>query len=106
MGILPSFSEGLPMAVLSVAGGHLRLPRQQRTLLAQTYLPWALRAGSQCEPLMAIHYEAHFQARSPLAPCGSPRVLVKMLCPQEDLKELRRRWKIAAAPKTDAMKGV
>mmetsp|Transcript_30867 Transcript_30867/g.87332 ORF Transcript_30867/g.87332 Transcript_30867/m.87332 type:complete len:289 (-) Transcript_30867:217-1083(-) len=76
---------GLPMAVLSVAGGQLRLPAERRTVLLRTYLPWAVSAGSRCTPLMGLYYERHFQ---------------------EEIGVLRKRWNIVTAPKTSFMKGV
>eukprot|EP00873_Tetraselmis_striata_P023860 jgi/Tetstr1/444124/TSEL_032022.t1 len=76
---------GLPMAALSVMGGHLRLSAEKRATLFRVYLPWALSNGTRCSPLTGIYYERHFQ---------------------EDLETLRRRWRITPAPKTQHMKGV
>uniref|UniRef100_A0A6U1E629 Ubiquinone biosynthesis protein COQ4 homolog, mitochondrial n=1 Tax=Tetraselmis chuii TaxID=63592 RepID=A0A6U1E629_9CHLO len=76
---------GLPMAALSVMGGHLRLSAEKRSSLFGVYLPWALSSGTRCSPLMSIYYERHFH---------------------EDLEVLRRRWRITTAPKTKFMKGV
>lgn len=68
---------GLPMTAMAVAAGQFRLKGEDRRLLNEVYLPWALRAGSQCVDLMPLYFEKHFD---------------------EDLVELRRRWKIEAAP--------
>jgi ubiquinone biosynthesis protein COQ4 len=68
---------GLPMAGLAVAGAQFRLSAADRSLLQRHYLPWALRAGRRCRPLMCIHYEAHLE---------------------EDLEELRGAWRIVPAP--------
>ncbi|KAI8475649.1 MAG: ubiquinone biosynthesis protein [Monoraphidium minutum] len=68
---------GLPMAGMAVAGAQLRLSPEDRQLLWQVYLPWAARTGLRCADLMCIYYERHFD---------------------EDLEELRHRWRVAPAP--------
>ncbi|MEW5299006.1 MAG: hypothetical protein WDW38_004919 [Sanguina aurantia] len=68
---------GLPMSGLAVAGAQWRLPASDRRLLNTIYMPWALRAGIACTDLICLDYEQHFQ---------------------EDLDELRKRWKIITAP--------
>ncbi|KIY93277.1 putative Ubiquinone biosynthesis protein COQ4 like protein [Monoraphidium neglectum] len=68
---------GLPMAGLAVAGAQFRLGQEDRRLLWQVYLPWAARTGLRCADLVSIYYEKHFE---------------------EDLDELRRRWRITPAP--------
>lgn len=52
---------GLPMTGLAVAGAQYKLSAQDRQLLQQQYLPWALRAGSKCTDLMTPYYEKHFK---------------------------------------------
>lgn len=56
------------MTGLAVAGAQFRLKPADRLLLQQRYLPWALRAGSNCHDLMSIYYEHHLEVR---APCGA-----------------------------------
>ncbi|GAQ93168.1 hypothetical protein KFL_013370010 [Klebsormidium nitens] len=64
---------GMPMCALSVLGGPFRLPPQKRQLLLTHCAPWALKAGTRAADLMCLRYENHLE---------------------EDLEQLRRRWKI------------
>lgn len=48
---------GLPVALLSSIGGPMRLEAAERRSLLQTYLPWALRCGSSCQPLITVEWE-------------------------------------------------
>jgi len=48
---------GLPVALLSSIGGPLRLQSAERRSLLRTYLPWALRCGSSCKPLICVEWE-------------------------------------------------
>jgi len=68
---------GLPMAGMAVAGAQFKLSAEDRQLLWQAYLPWATQTGLRCADLMCIYYEKHFE---------------------EDLQELRARWRITPAP--------
>lgn len=68
---------GLPMTGLAVAGGMAKLSPKNRTIMLREYLPWAIRAGARSADLMCIYYEKHFE---------------------ENLEELRRRWRITTAP--------
>ncbi|KAF5837961.1 ubiquinone biosynthesis protein [Dunaliella salina] len=68
---------GMPMTGLAVAGAQFRLKPQERVVLQQQFLPWALRAGNNCHDLMTIYYERHIE---------------------EDLDDLRRQWRIIPAP--------
>lgn len=52
---------GVPMTGLAVLGAQFRLKAEDRALLQSQYLPWALRAGSQCKDLMSVYYERHFE---------------------------------------------
>jgi hypothetical protein len=65
------------MTAMAVVGGQLKLSPDDRQLLWGTYLPWATRTGLRCADLMCIYYEEHFE---------------------EDLEDLRRRWRIVPAP--------
>lgn len=56
---------------------HPPLPRGPLTPHAQVYLPWAARTGLRCADLMCIYYERHLD---------------------EDLDELRCRWRVVPAP--------
>lgn len=51
------------MTALAVAAAQWRLPADDRMLLQQSYLPWALRAGTRCADLMCLYYERHFEVR-------------------------------------------
>lgn len=75
--LLPLPQTGLPMAGMAVAGAQFKLSTQDRQLLWSTYLPWATQTGLRCADLMCIYYEKHFE---------------------EDLQELRARWRITPAP--------
>lgn len=68
---------GMPMTALSVIGGQFRLKAQTRAQLYQEFLPWAVRAGFRSADLMCLYYEKHFE---------------------DDLEDLRRRWRIDIAP--------
>lgn len=48
------------MAGLAVVGGPWKLKREQRTLLRQAYLPWAIRAANNADRLICLHYEQHW----------------------------------------------
>eukprot|EP00882_Tetradesmus_deserticola_P026816 GHRQ01029616.1.p2 GENE.GHRQ01029616.1~~GHRQ01029616.1.p2 ORF type:complete len:172 (+),score=61.75 GHRQ01029616.1:271-786(+) len=72
---------GLPMAGMAVAGAQFKLSPQDRQLLWTTYLPWAAQAGLRSADLMCLYYEQHLQ---------------------EDLQELRARWRITPAPQPPA----
>jgi ubiquinone biosynthesis protein COQ4 len=48
---------GLPVATLSSIFGPLRLTHQKRKRLANTYLSWALRNGSQSKNLIGVYWE-------------------------------------------------
>jgi hypothetical protein len=51
------------MTGLAVAGAQFRLKPQDRLVLQQRFLPWALRAGNNCHDLMTIYYEHHLEVR-------------------------------------------
>jgi len=68
---------GLPMTGLAVLGGQSKLSAEDRQVLWNSYLPWAAKTGLRCADLMSIYYEHHFE---------------------EDLQELRTRWRITPAP--------
>jgi ubiquinone biosynthesis protein COQ4 len=60
---LELFQTGLPVAALSATVGSLRLSAEERDLLNQHYLPWAIRVGkhnSKCSNLMNVYYEKEF----------------------------------------------
>lgn len=65
------------MAGMAVAGAQFKLSTDDRQLLWQQYMPWAAQTGLRCADLMCIYYELHFE---------------------EDLQELRARWRIMPAP--------
>lgn len=68
---------GMPMTALAVVAGEWRLKPEDRRVLNTVYLPWALKAGTRAADLMCIYYEKHLE---------------------EDLEELRQRWRILPAP--------
>ncbi|EFN51290.1 hypothetical protein CHLNCDRAFT_141230 [Chlorella variabilis] len=70
---------GLPMTGLAVLAGEWRFRPEDRRLLNEQFLPWAVRAGARAPDLMCIYYEEHFG---------------------ESLEELRLRWRIEVAPST------
>jgi ubiquinone biosynthesis protein COQ4 len=57
---LELLQTGLPVAALSATVGSLRLSSQERTILNQHYLPWAVRMSKQSLPLLNIYYELEF----------------------------------------------
>lgn len=52
---------GLPVCAMGGLLGQLRLSGAELKTFHNTYLPWAMRAGSQCGQLMSFPYEAHLQ---------------------------------------------
>jgi len=52
---------GLPVAALSAVFGPLRLSSAARTRLFKTYVPWALRAGSDAQPLINVYWEKEWE---------------------------------------------
>jgi ubiquinone biosynthesis protein COQ4 len=68
---------GMPMTGLAVVAGVGRMKKGDRDRLVKEYLPWAVRAGARSADLMCIYYEKHFD---------------------QDLEELRARWRITVAP--------
>lgn len=68
---------GMPMTGMAVLAAEWRLDRERRRVLNSVYLPWAVRAGSQCADLMCLYYEEHFG---------------------EDINVLRKRWRIEPRP--------
>jgi len=57
----------MPMTGMAVVGAQFRLKLQDRLLLQQQFLPWALRAGNNCHDLMTIYYEHHMEVRGHFA---------------------------------------
>eukprot|EP00587_Corethron_hystrix_P014358 CAMPEP_0113310688 /NCGR_PEP_ID=MMETSP0010_2-20120614/8235_1 /TAXON_ID=216773 ORGANISM="Corethron hystrix, Strain 308" /NCGR_SAMPLE_ID=MMETSP0010_2 /ASSEMBLY_ACC=CAM_ASM_000155 /LENGTH=71 /DNA_ID=CAMNT_0000166197 /DNA_START=209 /DNA_END=424 /DNA_ORIENTATION=- /assembly_acc=CAM_ASM_000155 len=69
----------MPVAALSATVGPLQLTSEERAVMRDVYIPWAVRTGKEAEFLMNVYYEREF---------GS------------DLDELRRRLRIEPAPKS------
>lgn len=69
---------GLPSAAAAVAGAAWRLKPADRRRLFTQLVPWAARAGARSADLLCLFYEEHFD---------------------EDLEELRGKWRIEPAPK-------
>jgi len=68
---------GLPVAALSATVGSLRLSGEEKEILWDVYMPWALRVGKESEFLMNVYYEEEFGV---------------------DLSSLRYRLRIEAVP--------
>ncbi|KAI8451600.1 coenzyme Q biosynthesis protein Coq4-domain-containing protein [Phakopsora pachyrhizi] len=53
---------GLPVAGISAIFGPLRINRQSRRVrLFKAYLPWALKCGSSCRPLINVYWEENWE---------------------------------------------
>jgi len=52
---------GLPVAALSATVGSLRLSEDEKRILWDVYLPWAIRVGKEAEFLMNVYYEEEFE---------------------------------------------
>lgn len=52
---------GLPVAFLSSFFGPLRLKADRRRRLVSTYMPWALRAGANAQPLIGVYWEKKWE---------------------------------------------
>lgn len=62
---LELLQTGLPVAALSATVGSLRLNDDERTILNEQYLPWAVRMSKQSSYLLNVYYELEFD--TPLA---------------------------------------
>ena len=74
---LELLQTGLPVAALSATVGSLRLTAEERDILTNHYLPWAVKMSQQSAYLMNVYYEQEFET---------------------DLSELRNRLCIEPAP--------
>eukprot|EP00586_Coscinodiscus_wailesii_P008739 CAMPEP_0172523886 /NCGR_PEP_ID=MMETSP1066-20121228/293896_1 /TAXON_ID=671091 /ORGANISM="Coscinodiscus wailesii, Strain CCMP2513" /LENGTH=171 /DNA_ID=CAMNT_0013306981 /DNA_START=582 /DNA_END=1100 /DNA_ORIENTATION=- len=57
---LELIQTGLPVAALSVTAGQLRLTADERRVLRERYLPWAVNVGKKATFLMNVYYEEEF----------------------------------------------
>jgi ubiquinone biosynthesis protein COQ4 len=74
---LELLQTGLPVAALSATVGSLRLTPEERNVLTNHYLPWAVQMSQQSAYLMNVYYEKEFDT---------------------DLEELRNKLRIEPAP--------
>ena len=51
---------GLPVAAFSALFGPVHLGERDKAVMWEKHIPWALDAGRKCRPLLAVHYEAHW----------------------------------------------
>ncbi len=63
------------MTALSVVGAQWRLKPEDRRVLVQEFLPWAVRAGARSADLMCLYYEEHFEV-SPRPAINSCQMLL------------------------------
>lgn len=77
---LEVIQTGLPVAALSATVGSIPLSAEERTILNEVYLPWAVRVGQNAEYLLNVYYEEEFEA---------------------DIDELRARLRIEKVPSLD-----
>lgn len=77
--LCPLLQTGMPMTGAAVLAGQRKMTSEQRAVLLRQHLPWAARAGSQCTDLLTLYYEEHLE---------------------ENLDELRDRWRVITAPNT------
>ena len=70
----------LPAAAAAVAGAAWRLRAGDRRRLFSQLVPWAARAGARSADLLCLYYEEHLD---------------------EDLEELRGRWRVEPAPRRE-----
>lgn len=75
---------GLPMTGMAVVAGEFKMKPEDRDQMNKVFLPWAMKAGAQAADLMTIYYEKHFD---------------------ENLEEVRRKWRIEPAPEGAPAKG-
>lgn len=89
------------MTGLAVAGAQFRLKPEDRLVLQQRFLPWALRAGNNCHDLMTIYYEQHLEVRGRrwklMAACLVRRQLLVGIHIQLCLSDGSLTWKLMAA---------
>ena len=77
---LELLQTGLPVAALSATVGSLKLSSDERHVLTNQYLPWAVQMSQQSAYLMNVYYEEEFDT---------------------NLDELRERLRIEPAPAVD-----
>jgi ubiquinone biosynthesis protein COQ4 len=78
---LELLQTGLPVAALSATVGSLRLTPEERQVLTNHYLPWAVQMSQQSTYLLNVYYEEEFGT---------------------NLDELRDRLRIEQAPVVDS----
>lgn len=81
---LEMLQTGLPVAALSALAGPLALPTEERRVLREVYIPWAVTAAPRARPLMNVWYERELDT---------------------PLSELRARLNITPAPQRGEGKG-
>ncbi|QLL31877.1 hypothetical protein HG536_0C00440 [Torulaspora globosa] len=54
---LEGTNMGVPMAVLGALLAPMRLKKVQRDRLCEIYLPWAVKTGLSCKPLINVYWE-------------------------------------------------
>lgn len=59
------------MTGLAATMAQYRLSSSDRAVMATTYLPWAVRAGTKSKDLMCVYYEEHYQV-SHCSMCPGP----------------------------------
>lgn len=74
---LEVIQTGLPVAALSATVGSLRLSAEERRVLNEVYLPWAVRVGRNADYLLNVYYEEEWES---------------------DIDELRARLRIEQVP--------
>jgi ubiquinone biosynthesis protein COQ4 len=57
---LELLQTGLPVAALSATVGSLKLSSDERNVLTNQYLPWAVQMSQQSAYLMNVYYEEEF----------------------------------------------
>lgn len=55
------FQTGLPMTALAALFGPLNLTIEQRNILVEHYIPWAINCANSSKSLMNVYYEDKFE---------------------------------------------
>lgn len=80
---LEAANIGVPMAALGALLAPLRLKPVQKKRLYDVYLPWAVRTGLSCEPLINVYWEELLE---------------------RDVEELRKKLRITPPPDLRAIR--
>ncbi|CCK68131.1 ubiquinone biosynthesis protein COQ4 KNAG_0A04590 [Huiozyma naganishii CBS 8797] len=98
---LEAANMGVPMAALGALLAPLRLKPVQRKRLYEIYLPWAVRSGLSCKPLINVYWEEQLmrdvgELRAELGIYPPPDLRAMREARKAEIKELTAKYNILA----------